>query len=90
MVGNIHKTSEFVLRKIQGLYLLVPTGSRLKGNVLLLNDVAVFIWNSLDDFNDFDGLLNRLREVYGDVSGLESDLASLLKDLEEIDCIQVS
>lgn len=83
VITSIHKSSEFVLRKIQDLYFLVPTKSCLKGNVLVLNDVAARIWRALEDSDDYQILLGNLRECYGDAPGLEDDLMSFLDQMEK-------
>lgn len=83
VITGIHKSSEFVLRKIQDLYFLVPTRSCLKGNVLVLNDVAARIWRALEDSDDYQILLGNLRECYGDAPDLEDDLMWFLDQMEK-------
>ena len=83
--------SGFVLRKIVGEYVLIPTGEnigRFKGTVLL-NGVSAFIWEKLQSPISRDDLLTAVLDEYQvDKETAAQDLDALLKRLEDYQAIE--
>ena len=57
---------EFILRDIAGECVLVPTGATVQeyNGLIMLSDVARFIWENLEKVNDFNELVEAILEEY--------------------------
>lgn len=57
---------EFILRKIAGEYVLVPTGATSQefNGMITLSETAGFIWEHLEEAESLEDLVRQMREVY--------------------------
>lgn len=80
----------FVLRNIVGEHMLMPTGSNIgtfKGAVLM-NEVASFVWEKLQEPISRDDLLSAILDNYEvDEAKAAADLDALLEKMREYDVI---
>ena len=73
--------SDFLLREIAGVNIVVPIGGRVidfKG-LMMLNDLGALIWNKLQNESTFDEILGSILENYDiDTEVAKSDLEEFL------------
>ena len=73
--------SDFLLREIAGVNIVVPIGGRVidfKG-LIMLNDLGALIWNKLQNECTFNDVLDSILEDYDiDVEVAKSDLEEFL------------
>jgi hypothetical protein len=83
--------SGFVLRDIVGEKILMPTGDNIgkfKGTVLL-NDIAAFVWQKLQDSVSRDDLLRAVLDEYEVEEAVAAeDLDKFLQTLREYEVIE--
>ena len=81
---------EFVLRNIAGDTILVPLGNTALdvNGLIILNELAAFIWENLPEAADEAAIVSRILEEY-EVSReeAEADTADFLAKLRELDII---
>ncbi len=81
----------YILKTIAGSPVVVPVGDavdNIKG-MITLNGPAYVIWQSLENGNDFDGILKNLKEKYDAPRELlKSDLEAFLKKLEDLNILE--
>ena len=81
----------FILRRVAGEYLVVPTGEKA-GNcngLILLNASGAFLWSCLQEECTIEDLVERMKEEY-ETSGteLQKDLKQFLETMQEIGCLE--
>ena len=79
-----------VFREIAGETVLVPvTGeTQAAGRLFTLNGVGAFIWERIDGKRRLSDIVGEIMEEYeADQAAAESDLAELIKSLENIKAI---
>ncbi len=55
----------FILRKVAGENVVIPSGNELNLNILItLNDTGAFLWKCLESECDFDILVSALLKEY--------------------------
>lgn len=77
---------EYVLRKVAGEYVVVPTGksSQKINGLITLNDSAVFIWECVvKGMNRQEILEKTMEEFEGDKEAVEQDVNGFLDMLVE-------
>lgn len=79
-------SSDFVLRKIAGEYILVPTGASALafGSMASTNDVGYFMWSKLEKGCSQEELVAALLDEYDvDRKTTEQDVNSFLEQLRK-------
>lgn len=62
---NLKINDAFVLRNIYGKYILMPVRTNSASNdPILLNEVAVSIWNAVDMYQQKDQIVSNLQKQY--------------------------
>ena len=77
----------FLLRKIMGRWMVVPTGSQsvATGGMFSINESSALLWNALKDGSDEASLAELLCGTYDvDRETAVADVARFLKRLEEL------
>ena len=83
--------NDFILRNIVGEYMLVPTGERMKSfnGTMMLNELAAFVWEKLQNPISRDDLLVALMDRYAvDEKTASADLDKLLAKLRDYGVIE--
>ncbi len=77
-------SNEFVLREIEGDYIIVPTGKEaLEFNgIITVNEVGVLIWNLLQEETTFEKIVQQILEEYdAEESEVQEDVREFLEHL---------
>jgi hypothetical protein len=77
-------SNEFVLREIEGDYIIVPTGKEaLEFNgIITVNEVGVLIWNLLQEETTFEKIVQQILEEYdAEESEVREDVREFLEHL---------
>ena len=77
-------SNEFVLREIEGDYIIVPTGKEaLKFNgIITLNEVGLIIWELLQKETTFDEIVQTIMETYEvEEAEVQGDVREFLEKL---------
>ena len=81
----------FILRKIAGEYMVVPTGEKA-GNcngLILLNASGAFLWSCLQEERSIEELVSQMQEEYEAAETvLRKDLERFLGKMQEIGCLE--
>lgn len=81
----------FILRKIAGEYMVVPTGEKA-GNcngLILLNASGVFLWDCLQEECTLEELAGQMREEYeASEEIVRRDLEQFLEKMKTIGCLE--
>lgn len=82
--------SDFMLRKIADDYIIVPTGNaaQIFNGMITVNEVAAFIWESVDECGDVESITNKLLKEFDiDEETARKDVESFTSELIEIGMI---
>jgi hypothetical protein len=77
-------SNEFVLREIEGDYIIVPTGKvALEFNwIITVNEIGVLIWNLLQEETTFEKIVQQILEEYdAEESEVREDVREFLEHL---------
>ena len=83
--------SDFTLRDVMGEYILMPTGDNIGkyDGTIVLNDVAAFIWNKLQNPVSRDDLLVAVMDEFDVEEAVAAkDLDALLEKLTSFGVIE--
>lgn len=75
--------SDFILRKIAGENVLLPTGVATQkfNGMISLNSTAVFIWENIDKVENSDELVEKVIETFDiDKQTAKKDVEGMLKE----------
>lgn len=81
---------KYMLREIVGDYVLVPTGSTVNdfNGLIILNEVARYVWNNLEQVDNENELLDKILEEYEvDKETAKNDLGEFLQQLRDAEII---
>jgi len=72
---------DFLLREIAGEAILMPTGSSMSGQMLLLNETGAFIWRQLQAAATVQDVLCAVSEAYdGNADSLEAGIRNFITE----------
>lgn len=81
---------KYMLREIVGDYVLVPIGETVNdfNGLIILSEVAKFIWENLEQAKDENELLSKILEEYDvDKETAKVDLEEFLQQLKDAEII---
>lgn len=81
---------KYMLREIVGDYVLVPIGSTVNdfNGLIILNEVARYVWNNLEQVDNENELLDKILEEYEvDKETAKNDLGEFLQQLRDAEII---
>ena len=82
---------DYLLRNVAGSNIVVPVGegSLDFSGVITLNEVGAFLWESLKEDTDLDGLVKALRSEYDvDEATARTDISEFLDKLRGADLLE--
>ena len=82
---------DFVLRNIAGEIILIPTGTTTQdfNGLITLNEVAAFIWNSIENVGDEREIIDKVLEEYDvDLETATNDVERFIGVLKKYDMIE--
>lgn len=73
---------DFILRKISGEAVLVPTGESVFGNSMIsVNETFTFLWELFSEPVTIPEVLSKAKEIYDDPSGeMEAQILSFIAE----------
>ena len=81
---NLKINDAFVLRNIYGKYILMPVRTNSASNdPILLNEVAVSIWNAVDMYQQKDQIVSNLQKQY-DLETGSPEIASIERFIDQM------
>ncbi len=84
------KNNEFIIRELEGKYLLIPFGQKALdfNGVITVNETAKFLWETCGEEINQSDLVNALVTEYDvDCETAEKDAADFIKVMKEAGCI---
>lgn len=84
------RNDAFVLRNIRNIYFLVPTKTNNVGqNIYNLNQLAVTIWNEIENYSDLNSLVKGVVTKY-ELSNVEEEVRSFINNIAQIGLMKIS
>lgn len=87
------KIQDFILREIADEYILIPTGKTTEdfNGLITLSDTGAFIWNHLEEVENFNQLITLITSEYEiDAQTASQDAYALLNQMLQVGMITMT